>query len=118
MKKLFLALALITLLAATGHASTVRSGYLHSQDEVYHKIQQLKEVIYYSYQRSGVTLYAQFFYWTFNDDESRIFYCYSLAPLGATDDNLLEIVNDVTRHRKVEPVYVPVRIDRAGRMRS
>jgi len=117
MKKLFLALALIMILSAVGHASTVCSGYLASQDDVYYKIQRLKDMIYYSYQKSGVTLYAPFYYWTLKDD-NRIFYCYSLVPLGASDENLLEKVEEAVQESKVEPVYVPVRIDRAGRMRS
>lgn len=118
MKKLFLALALTMILTSAGHTSTVCSGYLNSQDEVYDKIQRLKDILYYSYQRSGVKLFAPFYYWTCKDDESRIFYCYSLVPLGGSDENLLEKVNGAVNDCKVEPVYVPVRIDRAGRLRS
>jgi hypothetical protein len=118
MKRLLVALALVLSLTATSQAFSVYSGYLNSTTEVCHKIEQLKDVILYNYQRSGVLLYAPFYYWTCEGDKGLIYYCYTLAPLGTSDEALLDKVNDAVHDSKVDPVYVPVRIDRAGRKRS
>jgi hypothetical protein len=78
----------------------------------------LKDMILYNYQRSGIVLYAPFYYWTDKEDKNRIYYCYTFAPLGASSESLIEKVNDAVQDSKVDPVYVPIRIDRAGRKRS
>ncbi|HMK36781.1 MAG TPA: hypothetical protein VK463_17035 [Desulfomonilaceae bacterium] len=118
MKKLLVACILVGTLAAAAHASSVCSGYLASPDQLCDKINQLKDVIRSSCYRSGVTLWAPFYYWTCKDDSKRIFYCYTLVPLGQFDADLQEKVQCAVSDCKVEPVYVPVRIIRAGGMRS
>jgi hypothetical protein len=118
MKKLLVAFVLILSLAATAQAASIWSGYLDSTTEVCHKIDQLKDLCLYNFQTSGIVLYAPFYYWTVKNDKNRIYYCYTLAPIGTSDEALTEKVHEAAAESKVDPVYVPIRIDRAGRKRS
>jgi hypothetical protein len=118
MKKLFVALALIFSLTAYSRAATVCSGYLNSTTDVCRKIDQLKDVIFHTYAKSGVLLYAPFYYWTCKDNKNLIYYCYGFVPLGASDEALIDKVHDAVEASKVNPIYVQIRIDGAGRMTS
>jgi hypothetical protein len=118
MKKFFVALVLALGLAASAQASTMFSGQLGSSDDVQTKIEELKDLILYSYQRSGLTMWAPFYYWKCKGDDKCIYYCYTLLPIGERDEEILHKVINIAVDAQTEPIYVPVRIVRAGGMRS
>lgn len=118
MKHFVASLLIILAAAAAAEASVLCYGSVTTMDELNYKIEQLRETIFYSYQKSGIRLWAPFYYWTCKNDESRIFYCYALLPLGRHDETLAHKVNLAVSDCQVDPVYVPVKINRAGSMRS
>lgn len=118
MRKSFLVIMMVLTFASVGHASSYSMGSLSTIQELNGKIDQLRDLILYSYQRSGLVLWAPFYYWVSKEHENKIFYCYTLLPLGRFDDMIGAKVNRQAGGCASGPVYVPVRINRAGGMRS
>ncbi len=117
MLRYFLVLVIVLSLCGAAEASATCTGYVTSLDEIHAKIDELKDVIFLNYQKSGFTLWVPFYYWACGGGK-QIFYCYTLLPLGTRDANFVESVSKSCLDRISEPVYVPIRINRGSIARS
>ncbi len=118
MKTCFVAVILVLCIASLSCADDVSSGYCFSIEELTQKIDELRDMILYNYQRSGLTLWAPLYYWRCSQDQEKIFYRYTFLPLGTNENQFARRVVNEAGNCRVEPVYVPIKLNRAGSMRS
>jgi hypothetical protein len=116
-KKIVLLTMLLLIFVPNVHAGDLWSGMVGTEYELTMKIEELKELIFFNYQKSGIRLWAPFFYWNCKRT-GQIVYSYTLLPLGQKDDSLMNKMNLDAGSCEAYPVYVPVKINRAGSMRS
>lgn len=117
MSRFVLVIVVLISLVAVAEASASCSGYVHSLDEINVKIAQLKDLILLNFLKSGFTMWVPFYYWV-SDDGEKIFYCYSLVPLGRKDPLFADQVSKYCIDCGSEPVYVPIKINRGAIAKS